>query len=379
MSDSQLLVPVSPSETLRQTVEYATRTTLDSDGATAVRFVYVHPAKLPRRETDDARKTAEELLDRVSVWAREDADEAALTVETTQLGADRYIFSPTDLASALAEEARVQGIQRVLLDPEYDPGIGAPLVRPLEDELAAYDAVVAETAPSPPQTRRAPLLDRASPAQAGTLFLVSFGFYQVLAGNLGWVAAHPADWVAEIYWLDVVTGTVSASVVSVALSQIALSSDPTRQTLGRLLRGVVYAPYLLKGIVRSNIVVAAVILNPRLPVEPRLTRIRPALWSGAHITLFANSVTLTPGTLTVRVNGRNMLVHSLVPSAREDLLDGGLERAVRFLFYGRASMRVPGLRERGEADTVAPESISTDDTDTAADLSADDQSGGESG
>lgn len=367
MSDSRLLVPVSASGSLRQTVEYAVRTALDGERPATVRFVYIHSAELPPEETSEAREEAGELLDRVAVWAREDAGDSEITVETAHLGGDRYIFSPSDVAAALVSEATTHNITRVVLDPEYDPGVGAPLVRPLADELAAFEAISAETAPVTPQTRRSPLLERTSVAEITALFLISFGFYQVLAGNFTWLSAPPGEWAAEIYWLDIVTGTISASVVAVALSQVVLARDPNRQTLARLLRGLVYVPYLLKEIVKANVIVAAVILDPRLPIEPRLTRIRPALWGGLPITALANSITLTPGTLTVRVSGRNLLVHTLVPAAREDLFDGGLERAVRFLFYGRAAMRLPSLRERDEADVVAAASVGPDDSDEASD------------
>jgi multicomponent Na+:H+ antiporter subunit E len=356
------LVPVSESGTLRRTVEYAVQSALeaDGDGPPSVRFVYVHPAEHSAENPDEEHDTAGELLDRVVVWAREDAGERELAVETTHLGTDRYIFSPSDVAQALVAEASAHGIGVVTLDPEYNPGIGAPLVRPLERELAEFGAVTVETAPVTVRTRRTPLLDRTSLAEIGALFVISFGFYQVLAGNFTWLAASPSNWADEIYWLDIVTGAVSASVTAVALSQVVLSRGPTRQTLARLGRTVLYLPYLLLQILKANILVAAVILHPRLPIEPRLTRIRPALWGSLPVTTLANSITLTPGTLTVRVSGRHLLVHTLVPAAREDLFDGGLERAIRFVFYGRGAMQMPGLRERGEAELVASDRVRPD-------------------
>lgn len=383
MSGNQLLVPVSDSGTLRQTVEYAVRTALNAETAPAIRFAYLHSTtRSPEGSADEAE--AEELLDRVTVWAGEDAGERDLAVETVHLGTEQYIFSPTDIARLLAEEASAHEFRRVVLDPEYDPGIGAPLVRPLEDELGEFEAISIETAPVTAQARRTPLFGGASLVEVGVLFAVSFGFYQLLAGNFTWVTAGPADWAAEIYWLDIVTGTISASVVAVGLSQVVLGRDPSRQTVGRLLRGLVYIPYLLKEIVRANVLIAAVILDPRSPVEPRLARVRPALWGGLPVSVFANSITLTPGTLTVRVQGRNLLVHTLVPAVREELFDGSLERSVRFLFYGRAAMRLPGLRERGEAELVdpgggQPDGESADDAtgSSGADTRAADETGGD--
>jgi len=91
------LVPVSDSKTLRRTVEYAVQGALDAegDGPPSVRFVYVHPAEHSAEGPDEDYGEAGELLDRVAVWAREDAGERELTVERAHLGTDRYIFSTT--------------------------------------------------------------------------------------------------------------------------------------------------------------------------------------------------------------------------------------------------------------------------------------------
>ena len=376
VSDNRLLVPVSDTETLRQTVEYAVQTAVgtEADTPATVRFVYLNPARANQR-AEATRRTAEKLLDRVAVWAREDAGGRELVVETIHLGADRYIFSPADVANALVTEARGQNRRRVVLDPEYDPGIGAMLVQPLEGKLAGVEGIGVETAPVERQTRRTPVFELTTLGEIGTLFGISFVFYQVLAGNVTWLAANPVEWADKIYWLDIVTGTISATVAAVALSQVTLSTAPTRRSVGRVLRGLVYLPYLLVEIVKTNILVAAVILNPQITVEPRLTRVRPALWGGLPMAVLANSITLTPGTLSVRITGRSLLVHTLVPRAREGLVDGGLERAVRFVFYGRGAMRMPSLRERGEADPVPADHVRPVDEQSGDDGNGTDTAG----
>jgi multicomponent Na+:H+ antiporter subunit E len=344
-SDDRILVPVADSTTLRQTVEYAAEAALET--GRYVRFVYVYPAALRNRETDgapdaDVEMPGSEILDRVTVWASEDAGdrEQELTVETATLGTDEYLFSPEDVAAALAEDARRHDASHVVLDPEYDPGIGTPLLQPLEYELGRYGELRVETAPVQRQARRAPLPARTSALQIGTLFGLSFVFYQVLAG--------------AFVLFDLVTGAVSATVVAVGISRITLTRDPSIGTVKRVLRLFVYAPYLLYEIIKANVAVAAVILHPRMPIDPRMTRIRPAVWGALPVTTLANSITLTPGTLTVRVDGRALTVHTLIPAARDDLFDGGLERGVRFVFYGRRSMALGSLTERGEAEVLQP-------------------------
>lgn len=349
MSDNRLLVPVAESATLRQTVEYAVQTVLGGSGDAYVRFVYVHTPDRAVTESADPdaeqypeEEQASELLQRIAVWADEDAgsESERLVVETDQVGQDRYLFSPEDLAEQFAAEIERHDISRLVLDPEYDPGIGAPLLRPLEVELARYEALQVEQAPVTSRTRRSPLVVRSTPVRIGSLFFISFLFYQLLAGQL--------------YWFDLVTGAMSATIVAVGLSRVTFRKDPTANSVGRVLRLFVYAPYLLFEILKANVQVAAVILHPRLPIEPQLTRVRSAVWGAIPVMALANSITLTPGTLTVRVDGRTLTVHTLVVPAREDLFDGGLERAVRFVFYGRNAMGLSSPRERGDAEVLQP-------------------------
>ena len=105
-------------------------------------------------------------------------------------------------------------------------------------------------------------------------------------------------------------------------------------------------------IIVSNMQDSYVILHHEVSIEHRMTEIRTAVWGGMPVTTLANSITLTPGTLTVRVTGRDFIVHTLIPTAREGLLDGSLERAVRFVFYGRGSASSATPRERGDCRII---------------------------
>jgi multicomponent Na+:H+ antiporter subunit E len=344
--DDRIIVPVADSSTIRQTVEYAVDAALDTDDR-YVRFVYIYPAILRDSDTEEgvdpeAEVPGPEILDRVAVWADEDAGtrEGELHVETDTLGADEYLFSPEDVATALADDVRSHNVGRVILDPEYDPGIGSPLLRPLEYELTRYAELQIEEAPVRRRTRRAPLPARTSALQVGALFGLSFVFYQVLAGSF--------------VLLDLVTGAISATIVAVSISRITFTRDPSGETVKRLVRMAIYTPYLIWEILKANVQVAAIILNPRLPIDPRMTRIQPAVRGALPITVLANSITLTPGTLTVRVDGRSLTVHTLMSGAREDLFDGGLERGVRFVFYGRQAVAIGSPRERDETEVLQP-------------------------
>ncbi|MBN1434129.1 Na+/H+ antiporter subunit E [Candidatus Fermentibacterales bacterium] len=66
-----------------------------------------------------------------------------------------------------------------------------------------------------------------------------------------------------------------------------------------------YLPLLLWEIVRANLDVAMRVLNPALPIRPGIVKIRSKLRSETGLTFLANSITLTPGTMTVDVDAES--------------------------------------------------------------------------
>jgi multicomponent Na+:H+ antiporter subunit E len=84
-------------------------------------------------------------------------------------------------------------------------------------------------------------------------------------------------------------------------------------------RFVAYLPWLLREIVLAALGVMRVVLDPRLPVDPVLLRIPTGLRGDFARTTFANSITLTPGTITVDVVGGEFLVHALTPQSASGL------------------------------------------------------------
>jgi multicomponent Na+:H+ antiporter subunit E len=97
------------------------------------------------------------------------------------------------------------------------------------------------------------------------------------------------------------------------------------------IRPFLYLPWLFKEIVLSNIAVARVILDPKLPIQPRLLRIRVSQRSDVAQVIHANSITLTPGTVTLDVRNGEFLVHALTDDSAAGLLTGEMDRRVTWL------------------------------------------------
>jgi multicomponent Na+:H+ antiporter subunit E len=146
------------------------------------------------------------------------------------------------------------------------------------------------------------------------LWLFLFGLWAVLSGMFD--AVHLGF------------GAFSAALVA-GLTRSLLDMGIRRDRQGRLVRRFVfvfpwwrllrYVPWLLWEIVLANLQVAWILLQPRMPIAPRVVRFYFPSHSEMARAALANSITLTPGTLTLDVVGGDFTVHALTESAAAGL------------------------------------------------------------
>ncbi|MBU0752843.1 MAG: Na+/H+ antiporter subunit E [Gammaproteobacteria bacterium] len=84
-----------------------------------------------------------------------------------------------------------------------------------------------------------------------------------------------------------------------------------------------YWPWLLKEIAVSGWQVTRVVLDPRLPISPTLVRMRPSQTTDVGLVTHANSITLTPGTISLEVGSDEFLVHALTRDGAAGVQRGG--------------------------------------------------------
>jgi multicomponent Na+:H+ antiporter subunit E len=101
-------------------------------------------------------------------------------------------------------------------------------------------------------------------------------------------------------------------------------------------RMLAYAPWLLWRILQSGLHLSYLILHPRLPIDPKLIRYETGLKSEAGVVLLGNSITLTPGTITVEVNSHELLVHAMDDDSADDLTSLRMELRIAENFEVRA-------------------------------------------
>ncbi|MCX8029984.1 MAG: Na+/H+ antiporter subunit E [Thermodesulfovibrionales bacterium] len=93
-----------------------------------------------------------------------------------------------------------------------------------------------------------------------------------------------------------------------------------------------YIPWLLYQIILSNIHVAKIVLKPEMPIDPDIVPYQHKLKKDISITTFANSIILTPGTITALIVDDKFYVHCLDKKVAEDLLTGEMEQRVAKVF-----------------------------------------------
>ena len=72
---------------------------------------------------------------------------------------------------------------------------------------------------------------------------------------------------------------------------------------------LIYLPYFIKEVIKANVRIALIVLNPKLPISPELKKGKTKLKSPHGKLLLSSSITLTPGTLTVDVDEDEFQIH----------------------------------------------------------------------
>ena len=97
-----------------------------------------------------------------------------------------------------------------------------------------------------------------------------------------------------------------------------------------LLPGLIrYVPWLIGQVIRSNLDVARRIVSPELPIHPSVIKVDATHHTEVGRVTYANSITLTPGTISLDVSAETIEVHALTEDAANDLMSGEMARQVQ--------------------------------------------------
>jgi len=154
-------------------------------------------------------------------------------------------------------------------------------------------------------------------------FVVLFGFWILLSGVFD--AFH------------IVLGVISSLIVTY-ISHDMFILDRTKQgRLAELARFIfVYVPWLIKEIVLATLHVSYLALTPGMmkEIDPHIVRFRTRLRKDISKVVLANSITLTPGTITIRITGDEFHVHAVSRKAAEGM-PAAMEEMIAKVFNER--------------------------------------------
>lgn len=104
--------------------------------------------------------------------------------------------------------------------------------------------------------------------------------------------------------------------------------DSENHPVWAAIRYVPYWPWLSVEIVKSSIDVARRVLSPAMPISPTVFEVEASQHTTMGRVVYANSITLTPGTVTLAVEGQRLTVHALATETVDDLLGGEMDARV---------------------------------------------------
>ena len=132
-----------------------------------------------------------------------------------------------------------------------------------------------------------------------TVFLLAFLTWLALTG------------ISDIQ--QVIAGFFVAAIAALAAGHMLITTRKKNPFVKRFFFGLGYILVFVWEMVKANVHVAYIVLHPLLPINPGIVKIKTGLKKSTSLTILSNSITLTPGTLTVDIDpdGESLYVHHI--------------------------------------------------------------------
>jgi len=121
-----------------------------------------------------------------------------------------------------------------------------------------------------------------------------------------------ALWMLLFWSLDlwvIGTGVLVALIVATLLADVYPDGLEKVLSPRRALFFGIYLPYFLYYCIKANLDVMLRVVHPDVPIRPGIVKVTTTLKSEMAKTFLANSITLTPGTLTIDIDGQDLYIH----------------------------------------------------------------------
>ncbi len=118
---------------------------------------------------------------------------------------------------------------------------------------------------------------------------------------------------------ELVTGALITVVIAFFTSSLFTIKGLKFFQPKRLIKIVIYFFVFLRELVKANLNVARLVIHPKLPIYPGIVKFKTSLRSDMAKMILANSITLTPGTLTVDIVDDTFYIHWLEVSTTDEV------------------------------------------------------------
>jgi len=150
-------------------------------------------------------------------------------------------------------------------------------------------------------------------------FLIMMGFWILLSGKF------------DLFHLTL--GVLSSGLVSFLSADLFMHNPQSRNHLKTGIRFLLYLPWFLFQIVLSTLHVTFLALHPKMKdkIDPTIVTFKTSLKTDIAKVALANSITLTPGTITIRIEDQVFYVHAISRKAAAGL-PGEMEERLAKVF-----------------------------------------------
>jgi len=101
---------------------------------------------------------------------------------------------------------------------------------------------------------------------------------------------------------ELVAGLFVSVLVALIAGHFFITTEKSKHPMRRMVAAILYFFKFLWEMIKANLHVAYLVIHPNVPIKPGIVKIKTDLTKDAAITALTNSITLTPGTLTVDIN-----------------------------------------------------------------------------
>lgn len=130
------------------------------------------------------------------------------------------------------------------------------------------------------------------------------------------------------YTTFLITIGILTCIGILALAQHMKVVDEESHPIQLALPALTYWPWLVFEIAKSTWSVTRIILDPKLPISPTLVKLKASQKTRIGVGVYANSITLTPGTISIDVEGNDITVHAITRDSAADVAEGAMDRRV---------------------------------------------------